>query len=197
MGYTFYSFVRLPELSLDDAEEIRLRRPWLQFVQEKVSGSPTDRWYITKSQHDFPDFGEWNRFYTEPNGSGKIEILEIGIGIFPTSFTDPTTKSKLVGNRNGSAVLEPGGLTRYWIRSGMGLVGKDEVAIFLTSGINSWFDISFESWKAFWHVAHKYDNLLRAKRKLDQLRGTRKNSGAFERLSAEIHELISESLMEI
>lgn len=197
MFYTFHSFVCLPELSNDEVQEMLTGRPWLKFNREQIGGVTTNRWYVSQSLEQFPDFGDWKHFYTEPNGTGKIEILEIGIGISRASFICPTSKEKLCGNTNGLTLFDRFGYARYWIRSGMRPVAADEVAIFLTPHINSWSEVSFEHWKAFWHVAHKYDKLLRAKRKVDQLRGTRKNSGAFERLSTEIHELISESLREI
>lgn len=198
--YTFSSFVRLPEFNLDQIEEIQKSRPWLNLTREKVGTNLTDRCRITKTFtviNQFPWWTEWNGFYLEPLGVGKVQILEIGLKFSETFFIYPKTKTHLEGNITGLAVLDPVGPTHYWIRSGCFGVGKNEVGIYLTAGINSWEHISFESWKAFWHVANRYSKLFRVQRKLEQLRGTRKNSGAFERLSAEVQELLSESLMEV
>ncbi len=207
MKYTFSAIIRPSAVAMGELEA--LQKEWTRRTIEPilVSGQPTEYWRVTRDHYfeSFPNMGDWDGFYSGGPGLGALchewGIIELGIVFSPARFSfsipGPGMNRKDRGSQGKFCITEEKGLYSYDVRSGVDGVSDGAVGIFLTrKQLNgSWDgngenDIDFKYWNSFYVQAHDFDLLLRALRKLDQLRGTRKNSGAFERLSAEISELV-------
>lgn len=212
MKYTFSALIRPPQ---EVAAEIEVhRKEWTNRIIESVlvSGQPTDYWQVTKEHmaERFPNSGDWGDFLGPYSGIARLcedkDIIELGIVIYPARFSffnsGPGTDRKISGSQSNICITEEKGLYYYDVRSGADGVSEGAVGLFLTRKLlnRSWDgsgekNVDFDYWRSFYCKAHDVDQVLRAIRKLDQLRGTRKNSGAFERLSAEVAELVCSAMM--
>jgi hypothetical protein len=193
MIYSLSSVVRISTITRSQMERVKREHPWLKI--ENIPGS-ADTFRVCHSPVErFPWWGDWRRFFVEPTGAGKLEIFEIGIRFTPATVTDVNGRRELSGEMVGYTCLDGYNTIKYLIRGNEeSEVSKERVGIFLPAKEQGWPVVPFDAWNAFWHVAYRYDKVFRAMRKLDQLRGARKNSGAYERLSGEIHEILSSAL---
>ncbi len=205
------TFAALVQPSSEAVTQIEaLRQEWPNRVIEPIPvlDQPTGYWRTANryGYESFPSRNNWNTVHSGGRSSLRplcVEerIIELGIVFSPArfSFMSPSSdaEGKYAGSQSNLCLTEEKGSYYYEVRSGADRVPSDSVGLFLTRkllnrGRNGTTEknIDFEYWESFYEQATHFYRLLRALRKLDQLRGARKDTGAFKRLSVEVSELV-------
>lgn len=192
MEYTFHALF-VPKSRLIDQKQRLADQHGVEILDRQFFNQLRNLWQVRRhGLEDIHNIDVWNSLFQTVSMLGLSGCIE-QIGIVFSPARRIVSGGALLGGYN-SARYETGQHS-YWyqIESDTLSVPGDSVGVFLTEQKNSLTfmgPITGEQWASFGAVIYKFDQLFRATRKLDQLRGQKDNRKAFERLCTEVVEIM-------